>query len=241
MADAHSENYSALDAVVTAQRRIAEAHLALGELKEASVANASAETTAEKLIARDPKNANWGINAAYIQRMKSALLVLAGDTKSAIAAADRSVDMVTAILTVDAPQSSTAALGQSLALRLDLLGASASDADAGRVEAMIIDAIAIDPRDYARFIGAASASLANFEHMKGRPEGAATIRSRAIAALEPIQRTISKTALVGLARLYLDAGFPEKAAPIISEAETLGIKDPAFLSLREKFLKLAAN
>ncbi|HNR78553.1 MAG TPA: tetratricopeptide repeat protein, partial [Parvularculaceae bacterium] len=57
LADLESQDYSALDAVVTAQRRLAGAYLLKGDIAEASKANAIAETTARALVQRDPNNA----------------------------------------------------------------------------------------------------------------------------------------------------------------------------------------
>lgn len=239
LAEAQSDNYSALDAVVTAQRRLAEAHLFLGEIAAASEANAAAERTAERLIARDPKNANWSINASHIQRMKSALLALAGDRDGAVAAADRAARLATAVLTEDALQAYFASLGQSLARRLDLLGDAAAPSDAVRIEELLVSAIAGDVRSNAKFIGAASTSLAAYERRNGRPELAGAVTARAIANLEKLAETMPAAARMQLAALYLDAGATEKAARIIAELAALGVRHPDFVVLQESYRKLA--
>lgn len=239
LADTRSENFSALDAVVTVQRRIAEAHLLLGEITEASAAIESAQKTAGRLIERDPHNANWSLNACHIQRTKSLLLALAGDRTAAIEAADRSVDIVIAVLTMDAPQGFYSALGQSLAWRLDLFGDHGAPSDADRLDELITSAVAKEVGANARFIGVASLSLANYELRMGRPERADAVRARAIKSLEPVTAMISAAARIYLAALYLDAGLRDEAAPIISELEGLEVKHPDFLALRENYLKFA--
>ncbi|OFX00712.1 MAG: hypothetical protein A3E78_11180 [Alphaproteobacteria bacterium RIFCSPHIGHO2_12_FULL_63_12] len=241
LADPQSGNFLALNAVVTAQRRLADAHFALGEIGDAADANAAAETTADQLITRDATNANWSVNAAYVQRMKSALLSLGGDRAGAVEAADRSVDMVSAVLTDDADQTYFAALGQSLAWRLDLRGDEAAPADATRLGELIARAIESDVRDNANFIGAASLSLAAYDRRSGRPDNAAIVRNRAIENLESLNMRMPAAAKISFAALYLDAGRPKPAALIISELDALDVRRPDFIALRDNFLKIAEN
>lgn len=233
------DNYTALDAVVTAQRRMAEAYLLLGEVSNAAAANEAAETTAQKLIARDPRNANWSINAAHIERARSFYLAASGDQAGAVNAADRSVDFIAAVLTDDAPQWYSTALGQSLAWRLDLLGERADAADADRLKTLIAGAIAKDARDNARFIGAASVSLATYERRIGNTESARATVTRAIEGLEPLNGRISAASKIYLAALYLDVGAARKAAPIIAELEKLQVKHPDFQAIKGQYLRLA--
>lgn len=233
------DNYTALDAVVTAQRRMADAYLYLGEVDEATAANEAAETTAQKLIARDPRNANWSINAAHIERAKSFYLAASGDKAGAIRAADRSVDFIVAVLTEDAPQWYSTALGQSLAWRLDLLGEQADAADADRLKILIAGAIAKDARDNSKFVGAASHSLAAYERRNGRPESARAISMRAIEILEPETARVSAASKIHLAALYLDVGAVQKAAPIIAELEALHVNHPDFQAIKGQYLRLA--
>jgi tetratricopeptide (TPR) repeat protein len=233
------DNYTALDAVVTAQRRMADAYLLLGEVDEAAAVNEAAEKTADRLIMRDARNANWSINAAHIERAKSINIAASGAMAGAAKAADRSVDLVAAILTDDAPQWYFSALGQSLAWRLDLLGARADASDAERLETLIAGAIAKDARDNARFIGAASLSLAAYEGRKGRAESARAIVTRAIESLEPFNARISAAAKIYLAALYLDAGAGQKAAAIIAELDGLQTNHPDFLAVKQRYLQIA--
>lgn len=235
----HPDDYTALDAVVTAQRRIAEAHLLLGEVAEAATANEAAEKTAERLIARDPRNANWRINAAHIERAKSFYLAASGDMAGAVEAADRSVDLVAAILTKDAPQLYFSALGQSLAWRLDLQGERADAADADRLEALIAGAVAKDARDNARFIAAATLSLSTYERRNGSTERARAVSMRAIESLAPLKARISAASKIYLAALYLDAGAGEKAAAIIAELDGLQMNHPDFQTIKRQYLQLA--
>lgn len=235
----HPDDYTALDAVVTAQRRIAEAHLLLGEVAEAATANEAAEKTAERLIARDPRNANWRINAAHIERAKSFYLAASGDMAGAVEAADRSVDLVAAILTNDAPQLYFSALGQSLAWRLDLQGERADAADADRLEALIAGAVAKDARDNARFIAAASLSLSTYVRRSGSAEHARAVSIRAIESLAPLKARISAASKIYLAALYLDAGAGEKAAAIIAELDGLQMNHPDFQTIKRQYLQLA--
>ncbi len=234
-----TDNYTALDAVVTAQRRMAEAYLLLGEASNAAAANEAAEATARKLVARDPRNANWSINAAHIERARSFYLAASGDQAGAVNAADRSVDFIAAVLTDDAPQWYSTALGQSLAWRLDLLGERAEAADADRLTTLIAGAIAKDARENARFIGAASVSLATYERRIGNTESARAIVTRAIEGLEPLNASISAASKIYLAALYLDVGAAQKAAAIIAELEALNVNHPDFQAIKGQYLRLA--
>lgn len=240
-AQTQSNDFSALDAVVTAQRRLAEALLAQGDVEQARRANEAAEKTADLLIARDPRNANWSINASHILRAKSFLLALSGDRAAAAAAINRSTDLVSAVLKEDAPQWYKSALGQSIALRLALIGDAAGAPDAAQLDLLISGAIEKDALDNARFIGVGSTALADYERRAGRIDRAGAITDRAIGALRPIEDSLSASARMYLAALYLMSGRPGEAAPIMADLEALGLKHPDFLALQKDYMLAAKN
>ncbi|MCB2097259.1 MAG: toll/interleukin-1 receptor domain-containing protein [Parvularculaceae bacterium] len=241
LAETKTQDFSALDAVVTAQRRLAIAYLLLGDRDAASEVNEAARVTANALVARDPLNANWGINAAHIERERSILLFGSGDLAGAETAANRSVQLIEAVLTEDASQWYYSALGQSLAWRIELLGGQASVPDAGRLDKLIASAIDRDAIDNASFIASASLALARCECRRGANQSASDILGRAITALEPVIDRMPAPAKIDLAAIFVEAGEPKKAAPLIAELDALGTRRSDFLALKEDYLKIAAQ
>ena len=241
LASVDSEDYSALDAVVTAQRRLAIAYLLGGDIAAASKANGLAEATAIALIERDTRNANWLVNASHILREKSHYLFDAGDLNGAKAAVDESIRLIGPSLTEDAPQWYYGVLGLSLAWRLELLGAGAPQADAERIAQLIADAIRTDAKDNAEFIAQASLTLARAARRRGADVDADALLDRSIAAIEPFADRISAMAKIQFASVYVQAGEPEKAAPLIAELDRLEIRHPDFIALKRDIKTVAAR
>lgn len=239
LADIRTGNFTALDAVVTAHRRLAEAHLQLGDVDAARTANNAAETIADALLQRDDSNANWRINAAQIQRMKSYLLALSGDRPVAERAADRSVSLVEQVLTDDAPAHFYTALGQALAWRIELFGSHAAEADAARLDSLVADAAAKRGTENLRLVAAGSLRLARYLRDKGKTEAADAAIARGIAALEPLSASLPASSKAYLAALHIAANAPQKAAPLIEELDAIGVASPEFMRLKGQYSQAA--
>ncbi|MFZ5616517.1 MAG: TIR domain-containing protein [Pseudomonadota bacterium] len=242
-ASPQSENFSVLDAVVTAQRRLAEAYVGLGDLDKAREAIDAAAGTASRLAGRDGGNANWNVNAAYIELQRSSLFSLSGDRDAAIDAADRAVDHATAVTMAETgAQLYLPALGLSFALRISLNAHPDSVAeDAREVGRLLAEARKRDILVNSNFIGSGSLALADFERRQGRDERAAAIIADGVRSLEAARDRLPVSARIYLAGLYLEAGASEKAAPILDELEATGVRHSDYLELRKKFQRLAAN
>lgn len=243
-ADIQSNNFFVLDAVVTTQRRLAEAHIGLGELKRASAVLDAAAIMANKLTARDRENANWSVNASHIERLKSLLYAELGDADAAFEAVNRAVGFAESAIAGDNDTAKwyLSALGQALSLRVKLDSALLSvEEDARRIEGLLTEAKRLDVLVNSSFIGCGSLTLAHHERRKGFSDRAATIITDGIRSLEPARNRLPMSARIYLAGLYLEAGAPEKAAPILDELEALGVRHPDYLELRKRFQSLAVN
>ncbi len=233
-------DFSALDAVVTAQRRAAEAYLALGDIEEAQRRNDAAAETAEFLVAHDPRNANWGVNASHIYRMSSYLKSIAGDATGAMEAAARSVEEISRVITDDAPAFYHAALGSAIAQRLSVSGAgAASAAETAEVDRLIDYAIARDVRDSVKFILDASVILFDLKTESGKAQEAHETALKAMKAVEPLRETLPALAKISLAALMLRTGYAEEAAEIVQELDALGVRHPALMELRGNLTLIA--
>jgi len=241
LAKLETQDYSALDAVVTAQRRLASAYALKGDIAEALKANAIAETTAKALVERDPRNANWNINASFVMRGKSRYLFFSGDLSGAETAADEAIRVLEPSLTEDAPQLFYFVSGESLSWRLALLGDRAPSPDAERIEQLIAAAIKSDPKENAEFIAEASLTLARSARRRGADDDARAILDRSIAAIRPMTDRIPAMAKIGYAAACMNVGELDRAAPLIAEMEALGVRHPDFLALKSDFQKLAAR
>lgn len=240
--EAASEDFSALDAVVTAQRRLASALFWLGESQEASAAIEAAKRTAEKLVARDDQNANWQVNASHVQRHRSGILAETGDRAGAIAAADLAVLHAAAVVGAEAPQWSFAALGLAYAQRLrvgdDL---NLAETDAAALAALLADAIRKEPLDNASFIAEGALALVSYQQRMNRESAAEETVAQAVSLLEPLTDKLPFDAKFGLAALHLEAGAPEKAAPILKDLSALGARHSDLSALLLEFRQAAAR
>lgn len=229
------ENFSVLDPVVTAQRRLAEARLFLGDIEGSRTALIEARRTAEKLLARDAANANWKLNASHIERAFSYLDGLRGKTSEEAAAAERAAAIARALLKENASHTDAkAALMLALARKLSAAsGPVARRMTAIELSSAFNEAIGVDSEKLTTAIGEAGAILAQLEDQSGRPENARKIRAEALARLSPDPKRLPILARVALAQLHLDASEPAAARALASELAALGLRHPGFVKLKE--------
>ena len=240
--EAASEDFSALDAVVTAQRRLATALFWLGETRPAMDAIETAKRTADKLIAREARNANWQINASHVQRQRSEFLASTGDRAGAMAAADLAVTHAAAATGDGAAGWFSAVLGMAHAQRLRVSDDPGRDeSHAATLAVLLAEAMRTEPRSSASFIGAGALALASHHKRMKRNADAEKIVGQAAAALGPLTDRLPFDAKFSLAALLIAAGAPEKARPILDELAALGAGHPDFAVLSLEFKRIAAN
>lgn len=228
LSDFKTGDYSVLGAVVTAQRRLAESYLYLGDTVAAWEANEEAGKTASLLLARDARNANWVVNAAHVHRMKSYLAHLSGDKAAAITAADQAIGLVETVLKDDAPQWYAAAHGEMLAWRA-LLGGSFDRSVETNIGRLIDDAVKKDVRDNARFIAYSGAAIAGLAMRAGEKDAALAFAEEASIPLDPLSQTLPAAARMYLIPLYRVRGKNDEAEKIAATLEALGVRHPDFV------------
>lgn len=238
-----SENFRVLDAVVSAQRRLALAHLALGELDAARAALSAAGEIADRLVARDSANANWNVNASHVARMKSYLFQLAGDDAASVAAADRALALSTAIAERERGyETYRTAQALALARRIEAGGDPGDVAQAAAaLAAMWPGLLTARAADGVGALGSIALALARHEKEAGRADRAAEFAAAALSRLEPRRRELYAADRIFLARLDLEAGRFQEAASVVGELEKLGLAHPEFLAARADIQRAAAN
>ena len=242
-ADMDADDFRFLDTLVTAQRRLAKAYLVLGELESARQAIEVANSTVDRLIARDTHNANWNINASYVEGLQSYLSGLAGAHADEIAAADRAVSYARAVYDRDASDANgQIALGLALARRIQAGGDAPVVADSAAALAQLLAAaMEAGSGKYATLIGDASLALAHFEKQQGRGDRANDYITVAIDQLEMRDGELQTEARISLHLLYLEAGALDQARIVADALDALGVAHPAYLAAKRRLGAAAAS
>ncbi|NWG93610.1 MAG: TIR domain-containing protein [Parvularculaceae bacterium] len=231
-----SEDYKTLDVVVTAHRRLAEANLGLGAVDEARKANNDARAIVEKLVRREPDNANWAVNASHIYRTQCYLASLAGD-KAASAAAARQADASAKAACRHRPceewmiYARALALGARLSSPIDDADAASAAAD---LEKLMPDLRKSATIDGAATFAAASLALARHKRRFAGAEDSIELSRDAAAVVAPKADLLPAMARIRLAALHLESGEPAKASRIISDLEARGVAHPELAAMKRR-------
>lgn len=229
------ENYSVLDPLVTAQRRLSDARLNLGDLAGAKAALAEANVTASRLIDRDAANANWLMNAAHVAIAEAAIASIEGDGERALGAARRAVGLVDQVLVVQKDsRDARAALISALSFLVSGPADSGETQDAARrLASMTIAASAQGPDTELSWIGEASVALAAYHDRAGDAAAARAIREKAVAVLTGAPNALSGLMKFRLAQLHAGLRDPDRARAIAADLTKSGFRHPAFTAFSQ--------
>lgn len=235
------ENFKFLDALVTAQRRLAEARLGLGDITGAEAAIAEASQTASRLIARDEKNANWKLNASYIEQTISYLARLNDDGPREAAAAERAVDFARAVSRIDVSDADAQiALVSALARRVRAGGEETALSKAAEELAGLLEPTIAMGGDRTRgHIADAALALAEYEGSRGRADAARAYAAAGVRELERRGNSLTPLARVSLAGLKLESGDAAAARRIADALGAAGMAHPEYRELELRLRQFA--
>ena len=219
-----------LDATVTAQRRLSNAHLALGDMTLAKAHLDEADQTVSRLLSNDPQNANWKLNASHIERSKSYLFALEGDSRRAIAAADEAIMHAEQLLEVG-QSNSEAAVALALALSRRLLTGDSNQSTSQRL-VEITEAMGNLGSDGPLRAKAVSAvALSELARNGGGDQDAMTIAEQTIRLLETNREKMAAMTHVWLLNLYLIADKTDRADATIGYLRDTDMNHPHYANL----------
>lgn len=232
-----SNDFRTLDVVVTAQRRLAECYLALGDIARARAAIIAATGTADRLTTHDPKNANWLVNASYIAQTQSILAGLDGDRTASREAADKGLSYARAATTAEGGDVYEQALAHALTQRLASGGGDPSDDAIARALAQRF--AAFSERDAAKspaLVAKAAIVLSQFYRTRGRPDAGDPVR-RAIAMIEAASPHLDIAQIPVIAALYLEGGNVAAASALIDDMGATELRSPDFQQVKQRLAK----
>ena len=237
------ENFKFLDTLVTAQRRLAEAQLGLGDIAGAEAAIAEASQTVNRLIERDAQNAYWKIYASYIEQSISYLDGLRNDSAGELAAAERAVDYARDVARVDVTDADAQnALASALARRVSAGGDARERAKAAEELARLLELIvSAGGARSAALIGEAALALADYERNLGSAEGARRYAAAAVKELKNRPGELTPLAQIFLAGLSLEEGDVDEARRIAAALGAAGVAHPEFRQLQSRLQETLKN
>lgn len=240
-AGSNALDYESLEKQITAERRLAQAHFALGDLTSAGEALARASTIGDQLLAREPGNMNSQANVGITARLSSYDYGLKGDVARERAEARRAYAISKLVLERQTDQiSSKLNYGAALVRVL-----TAGDGD-GRAEAQELETLLGDPAltpqgEHIDLIVSGSLALARRLRRAGEPAAAT---ARALAGVGRVRESAGRLSVgsrMTFAELLLEAGLLPQARSVAEELFTNGVRHPELLALRGQIEAITAG
>lgn len=233
-ADFEGVNYESLEKRITAERRLAEAHLGLGDLASARSATERAAKIGESLLARDPENVNSLANVAITERRRSYLSGLEGDKESEIESALRAAKVARTVFEHDRSHyASRMNFGAALIRQISADPAHTS-AQADELSALLETTDLPEAGEGLDFYVSASLALAVHRRAVGDLAGSRLRVEKAIANVRRRQNKLTAGARTLFAELLAEAGDVRGATEIVSALAARGVRSPETLALRER-------
>ncbi len=227
-------DYQSLEKRITAERRLAEAHLGLGNLPSARAAIERAGKIGDLLLEREPENMNSLANVGITERQRSYLVGLEGDNPGEIASAQKALDIARRVF--DRDQSHFASrLNFGWAL-VRLISARPADAapEAGELAALLASTPLPKAGEAVDFYVAASLALVVQRKAIGDLAGARSRVETAIEAVRDRHQQLTAGAQTAFAELLAEAGEFDNADDVLSALFQRGVRNPEILELRER-------
>ncbi|MDZ7629120.1 MAG: TIR domain-containing protein [Parvularculaceae bacterium] len=223
-------DFQVLEALVTAQRRIAGAQAALGLIDAASVTISAAREYSAILIERDPSKVNALVNASAIARFSSFIAEAKGEGVAKFEQADRAVDLARRAA-IGGGAGVKATLCLALAWRSEISGflPSATDEELRKLTTELGEAG--DSSNIDAYLGGALAQ-ARLAEKRGDQKEMRSIASSALGHLDNYQGQLPIGATLTVAWLYFLADDAAKAAAFAGRLSALGFRHPKLSDLQ---------
>ncbi len=231
-ADASNSDFEILEALVTAQRRIASAQSALGRLDEAANMIDAARKNSDRLVERDGSKINALINASAIERLSSFIAAARGDDPVKRVQADRAVDLARrAAARNPGDDSVKATLCMALAWQSESNDYSLGSADVELKELVASLGERLGTANLDAYLAGALA-LARRSERRGDAGEMRTIASNALRRVKTIRGELPVSVMMTMAWLNLLSGQHASAAEYADRLASLDYRHPALKSLQ---------
>lgn len=232
--DALEEDYESLEKRITAERRLSEAHLALGDLTSARAATERAATIGRQLLVREPGNANSQANVAIIEMQRSRLFGLEGDKAGELAAARRGVEIARSVLQRDPAQlTGKLNLGSAL-IRLVTADPALCAAPSRELEGLLGETATLAADKDLDFFASGMLALTICARAEGDAGGAQARAAVAVDSLHAVQDRLTASSRKNLAHLLAEAGDAKASAAVADELFARGVRQPDLMALRAR-------
>jgi tetratricopeptide (TPR) repeat protein len=229
-------DFESLEKQVTAERRLSEAYLGLGQFEPARAANERAANIGERLLKREPSNSNSLTNVALIETQRSYLDGLEGDKEGERAAARKAVSIFREVWERDRAQiSSKRNFGYAL-IRLVTCDPLNSNAEAREIEALIGESDASTESEDLDFFASATLALVMRARISGDSAGAKARAAKAASRLAALQDQLTAGSRQNLAQLLAEAGDNRSSIAIVEDLIAQGARHPELISLRTRLV-----
>lgn len=230
--DAADSDFEILEALVTAQRRIASAQSALGRLDEAAKMIDAARKNSDRLVERDGSKINALVNASAIERFSSFVAASRGDDSAKRVLADRAVDLARRAAARNPEDDSVkATLCLALSWRSESDDYAPGDADVELNELVVSLGEGSGAAIFDAYL-AGALTLARLSEKRGDAEETRKIASNALRRAESIKGELPVGAMLNMAWLNFLAGERAKAVEYAERLTSLDYRHPALKTLQ---------
>lgn len=232
-------NFSILSATFTAKRRLANAYLYVGRESDSVAAINEASQIADRMLARDPENAEWLLSSAHIALFKSEQEILRNEPALAKSYAEKASKLAKRVLAMD---STNREAKVSYVLSLSANYALGSDTAVEEQHYMRM----LRELEEAEFSGAlegfTALSIARAKQMKstGDNADAELLLAKTTRKLEAARNKFEISNYLQLLELYTLTNQNGKATALAAELSDRGIAHPRFILLRNNLTETAA-
>ncbi len=225
-----TDDVQIVELVSYAQRRLAEAHIFIGDLNGAETAIESAKGNADRLLNREEENAAWKINAIRIRILHSDLSSFRGDNQQEVARAKAAVAMAEDILAMNEKNvDARNVLAEALSRRVLAGGEESEIRDAvASLSNLFSQAIVSGAQETDEIVGIAGHALSVFEAQSGDTEKSKYFARSAFDQLSQSEKPLSTALRFTKLRLCRTLERDDDCGEIAARLEESGFRHPEF-------------
>lgn len=227
-------DYESLEKKITADRRLAEAHIALGALDAAQTSLSRAAAIGELLLAREPENQNSLANVGITARLMSYLSGLQGEVALERNYARRSLEIAQSV-SIRNPDHVASKLNLGAALcRVIAADGGGADSEADALERLLSDPAFQGKGEDVDFTIAANLALAGRLRALGDSRAASAKAAEAIEKLGGRAAALSASSQQTYALLLLESGRRREAEGVAEQLYDRGVRHPELVKMRRQ-------
>jgi tetratricopeptide (TPR) repeat protein len=227
-------DYQVLENSITAQRRLAQTYLGIGNVEASKTAIEQAAALGEMLYAREPDNINSVINISIADRHRSYLMKLSNNPEAELAFARRSVEFARRAAS-RSENLTTAELSLVGALSRLLAAYPAGSVDEYlELKSLVAASELAGATEFVDVYCSAMLAIVSYERTLGDPAAARDTARAAVKFLSPARSRMTAASRGAFAELLLEAGDLRNAALEADRIWSLGVRSNELAALRQR-------